>query len=77
MTGSLGGIILGSQSAPPSFPNMVTSGSQNPKWQKLECQSRGFKTRVPKPVGDVTAAMFIVAIQSMAVSRYLSVEPLL
>ena len=38
---------------------MVTSGSKKHKMAAAKMQTRGFKTAVDKPVGDVTTAMFI------------------
>lgn len=39
--------------------NMIT-GSKNPRWRLRKCQTRGFKTAVHKPMGDVTVATLII-----------------
>ena len=40
--------------APPSFPNMVTSGSKKNKMATAKIQIQGFKTAVLKSKDDVT-----------------------
>lgn len=43
-----------SSPAPPSRPEVVSSGSEKTRWRWLKCQAAGFKTVVHKPTGDIS-----------------------